>query len=146
MLPGFAPRLSFLLGPAFEVGVDGEAQRFSTDLAFATPDGMRPTPPALLADLARTRNALSLRAYAAAIIPLGRLKVEPGLRYAQYFEQGVTRGAFEPRLTARFLIARALSVDATVGALARAGVGRGIGQGDQQRQRDHGRVPTHRPS
>jgi len=112
---GVAPRLSFLLGPAFEVGVDGEAQRFSTDLAFATPDGMRPTPPALLADLARTRNALSLRAYAAAIIPLGRLKVEPGLRYAQYFEQGVTRGAFEPRLTARFLIARALSVDATVG-------------------------------
>ena len=115
---GVAPRLSFLSGmggATLEFGVDGEAQRFSTDLAFASVNGMRPTPPALLADLARTRNALSLRAFAAAVIPLGRLKLEPGLRYAQYFEQGVTRGAFEPRLTARVLLTRALSVDATVG-------------------------------
>jgi len=118
---GVAPRISFLrtlLGSALEFGVDGEAQRFDTDLNFAAASlaGMTtPTAPALLADLARTRNALSLRAYAAALMPLGRLKLEPGLRYAQYFEQGVTRGAFEPRLTARVAITPALSVNATVG-------------------------------
>ena len=44
--------------------------------------------PALLADLARTRSALSVRAFASAVIPLGRLKLEPGLRYAEYFEAG----------------------------------------------------------
>jgi hypothetical protein len=59
------------------VGVDGEAQRFSTDTAFATRDGMRPTPPALLADLARTAQ----RAVAARVrggdLHSARLKVEP---------------------------------------------------------------------
>ena len=115
------PRLSFLrtlLGSAFEMGVEGEAQHFNTDLNFATGPQFtdaRPGVPALLADLARTRNALSVRAFASAVIPLGRLKVEPGLRYAEYFEQGVTRGAFEPRLAVRLGLTRALSVDATVG-------------------------------
>ena len=47
--------------------------------------------------------------------PYRRLTLEPGLRYAQYFEQGVTRGAFEPRLTVRFAVVPALAIDATVG-------------------------------
>jgi hypothetical protein len=118
---GVSPRISFLrtlLGSAFEMGVEGEAQHFNTDLNFATGPGFtepRPGVPALLADLARTRNASSVRAFASAVIPLGRLKVEPGLRYAEYFEQGVARGAFEPRLAVRLALTRALSVDATVG-------------------------------
>jgi hypothetical protein len=114
-----APRLAFSRplggGVLFELGVDAEAQRFDADETFAAPAGMTAEPPALLADLARSRNALSLRGYVAASIPWRRLSLEPGLRYAQYFEQGVTRGAFEPRLTARLAIVPALTVDATVG-------------------------------
>ncbi len=113
---GVAPRLALsrtLLGAAFEMGVDADAQRFDTDVTFA--GQTLPPPTTLLADLARDRNALSVRAYVAAVIPAGRVKLEPGLRYAQYFEQGVTRGAFEPRLTARLKIVPALSVDATIG-------------------------------
>ena len=119
---GAAPRISFLrtlFGSAFEFGVGGEAQHFNTDLSFAngTPfSGAMPTAaPALLADLARTRTALSLYAFAAAAVPLGRLKLEPGLRYAEYFEQGVARGAVEPRLAVRLQITPRFSVDATVG-------------------------------
>jgi hypothetical protein len=119
---GVAPRISFLRtlwGAAVEAGVDGEAQHFNTDLTFAndTPfSGTMPTAaPALLADLARTRDALSLRAYVSAVMPVGRLKLEPGLRYAEYFEQGVARGAWEPRLAVRFALTPKLSVDATVG-------------------------------
>jgi hypothetical protein len=121
---GVAPRLSFmrnLLGAAVEFGVDAEAQRFNTDLGFATPttttgDGTMPTTaPQLLADLARPRDALSVRAYVAAAVPLGRLKLEPGVRYAEYFEESVARGAFEPRLAARLQLTRGLIVDGTVG-------------------------------
>jgi hypothetical protein len=119
---GVSPRLALsrsILGAAFEMGVDAELQRFDADVTFTTgptlPGAMPNPPPMLLADLARDRNALSVRGYVATAISAGRLKLEPGLRYAQYFEQGVTRGAFEPRLTARLAITRALSVDATVG-------------------------------
>ena len=117
-----APRLAYAhpIGRAqIEVGADAEAQRFDADVTFAmgpTFGGAMPQPPPmLLADLARDRNALSVRGYVAAAIPIMRLSLEPGLRYAQYFEQGVSRGAFEPRLTARLAIVPALSVDATVG-------------------------------
>ena len=87
-----------------EIGVDAEAQRFDTDVDFRRPRRRRDAgaAPTLLADLARTRNALSrARATSPRSMPLGRLTLEPGLRYAQYFEQGVTRGAFEPRLAVR---------------------------------------------
>jgi hypothetical protein len=114
-----APRVALsraLFGKSsMELGVDAEAQHFTTDTTFALPSGTPTAAPALLADLARTRNALSLRAYAAAALPLGRLTLEPGLRYAQYFEQGVTRGAFEPRLAARLAVTRGLSLEGTVG-------------------------------
>ena len=106
-----APRLAYShpIGPAhFEVGADAEAQRFDADVTFDSgmtlPGTMPDPPPMLLADLARDRNALSVRGYAAATIPFKRLSLEPGLRYAQYFEQGVTRGAWEPRLTVRIAI------------------------------------------
>jgi hypothetical protein len=57
-----------------------------------------------------------VRGYAAAAVPVGdHLTLEPGLRYAQYFEEGVTRGAFEPRLTMRVPITRAVTIDATAG-------------------------------
>jgi hypothetical protein len=116
---GVAPRVALsraLFGKSsLELGVDGEAQHFNTDTTFSLPPGAPTSAPALLADLARPRNALSLRAYAAAALALGRLTLEPGLRYAQYFEQGVTRGAFEPRLAARLSVTRALSLEATVG-------------------------------
>ena len=117
-----APRLAYShpIGPAhLEVGTDAEAQRFDADVNFDSgmtlPGTMPQPPPMLLADLARDRNALSVRGYVAATIPFKRLSLEPGLRYAQYFEQGVTRGAWEPRLTVRVAIVPALSVDATVG-------------------------------
>jgi hypothetical protein len=118
---GVSPRLSFLrslFGATLEVGVDAEAQRFNTDLgaAVAAADGMMSTTaPQLLADLARPRDALSVRAYVAATVPLGPLKLEPGFRYAEYFEQGVSRGAPEPRLALRLALTPRLSVDATVG-------------------------------
>ena len=117
-----APRLAYShpIGRAhFEVGADAEAQRFDADVNFDSgmtlPGTMPQPPPMLLADLARDRNALSVRGYVAATIPFKRLSLEPGLRYAQYFEQGVTRGAWEPRLTVRLAIVPALAVDATVG-------------------------------
>ena len=112
-----APRVSLsraLRGASLEIGVDAEAQRFQTDTAFAS-TGMPVPTPELLADLARTRNALSLRGWVSAVVPYRRLTVEPGLRYAQYFEQGVTRGAFEPRLAVRLAVVPALTIDATVG-------------------------------
>ncbi len=112
-----APRVAVsraLRGASLEIGVDAEAQRFETDTTFASV-GMPVPTPELLADLARTRNALSLRGYVSAVVPYRRLTLEPGLRYAQYFEQGVTRGAFEPRLAVRFAVVPALSIDATVG-------------------------------
>ena len=121
---GAAPRIALTTrgtgGAALEFGVDAEAQHFETDTTFAsgTPlGGAAPTAaPALLADLARTRNALTVRGYAAAAVPVGdHLTLEPGLRYAQYFEEGVTRGAFEPRLTMRVPITRAVTIDATAG-------------------------------
>ena len=119
---GAAPRIAFLktgMGSALEIGVDAEAQRFETDTMFATGTplgGSAPSSaPALLADLARTRNALTLRGYATASMPIGRLKLEPGVRYAQYFEEGVSRGAFEPRLTARYAVTPRLTIDATAG-------------------------------
>jgi hypothetical protein len=119
---GVSPRLAYShpIGRAqLEVGADAEAQHFDADVTFATgptlPGAMPMPPPMLLADLARDRNALSVRGYVAAAIPIARLSLEPGLRYAQYFEQGVTRGALEPRLTARLAIMPRLSVDATVG-------------------------------
>ena len=64
---------------------------------------------------ADARRAVRCARSSSAVIPLGRLKLEPGLRYAEYFEQGVARGAFEPRLAVRLALTRALSVDATVG-------------------------------
>ena len=119
---GVSPRLAYWhpLGRAVvEVGADAEAQYFDADVTFNTgptvPGAMPMPPPMLLADLARDRSALSVRGYVSAAIPLARLSLEPGLRYAQYFEQGVSRGAFEPRLTARLAIVPRLSVDATVG-------------------------------
>jgi hypothetical protein len=119
---GAAPRIAFLktaMGSALEVGVDGEAQHFDTDTTFATgtplAGGAPASAPVLLADLARSRNALTLRGYATATLPFSRVTLEPGLRYAQYFEEGVTRGAFEPRLTVRVPITRALRIDATAG-------------------------------
>src|SRR4030095_4470578 len=122
---GAAPRIALTTrgtGAALEIGVDAEAQHFETDTTFASGaplGGAAPTAAAaLLADLARTRNALTVRGYAAAMVPVKDwLTLEPGLRYAQYFAEGVTRGEFEPRLTMRGPIGRAGAVAATAGRL-----------------------------
>ena len=68
-----------------------------------------------LADVALTRRAASAAAYLAGSFQWWRLSLEPGLRYAGYAEQGVTRGMFEPRLTARVAVTDRLSLDGTVG-------------------------------
>ena len=121
---GVAPRLSFLrslLGATVEVGVDAEAQRFNTDLDFAAADAARHDADDRAASCSPTSRGRATRCrcagYVAATMPLGRLKLEPGVRYAEYFEQGVARGAFEPRLAVRLALTPALSVDGTVGAL-----------------------------
>jgi hypothetical protein len=106
------PRIDYLYrfagGNSVEVGADSEVQRFRTDVVM-TPS----TPP--LGDLARSRGALTSGVYASAAVGWGRLSVDPGLRYAFYAEQGVTRGVFEPRLAARFALGPGTSLDATLG-------------------------------
>jgi hypothetical protein len=71
------------------------------------------TPP--LGDLAHTRGALTSGGYAAATLVWKRLALDPGLRYAFYAEQGTTRGALEPRLTARVNLGAGTAVEATAG-------------------------------
>ena len=124
---GLASRLAYShpLGSAvvIEVGTDSEAQRFRTDVGTAVVGALSAPPmpapqPRFFGDLARSRDALSVAGYVAASIAWRRLSLDPGLRYAQYFEQGTTRGSLQPRLAARVGLTRALSVDATVGRFA----------------------------
>jgi hypothetical protein len=107
-----APRLAFAhaVGGAgtIEVGVEGEAQHFHTDVVI-----MPSTPP--LGDLAQPRNAANAAAYATAMLRFGPLGVEPGLRYSAYAEQGTTAGAIEPRLTARLALGGGHALLGTVG-------------------------------
>jgi hypothetical protein len=123
---GLASRVAYSrpLGSAVvvEVGTDSEAQRFRTDIggvAGALSATSTPAPqPQFFGDLARSRDALTAAAYVAASIGWRRLALDPGLRYAHYFEQGTTRGALQPRLAARIGLTQRLSADATVGRFA----------------------------
>ena len=100
-----------------------EAQRFRTDVGAAVGALSRrrcaaPQPPVL-----RRPGALARRADGRGVrrrrrSSWKRLTLDPGIRYAQYFEQGTTRGALQPRLAARVGLTQALSADATVGRFA----------------------------
>jgi len=106
------PRVDYALrlpgGQGLEIGAEGEAQHFRTDVVSTAT-----TPP--LGDLARSRNAVTVGVYANASLSWRRLAVDPGLRYAMYAEEGVTRGVFEPRLAARLALSPGVALDATVG-------------------------------
>jgi hypothetical protein len=123
---GLASRVAYSrpLGSAvvIEVGTDSEAQRFRTDIGGAVgalSSTSTPAPqPQFFGDLARSRDALTAAAYVAASIGWRRLALDPGVRYARYFEQGTTRGALQPRLAARIGLTQRLSADATVGRFA----------------------------
>ena len=119
---GLASRVAYSrpLGSAvvIEVGTDSEAQRFRTDVGAPSATPMPAPQPQFFGDLARSRDALTVAAYAAASIAWKRLALDPGLRYAQYFEQGTTRGSLQPRLAARVGLTERLSADATVGRFA----------------------------
>ena len=121
-----APRLGYVRstdsGASFQLGADAEAQRFGTDVAFAerAPAAGTPTPPngTLLGDLARSRDALSLGAFAALAVKWRALSLEPGIRYSRSVEQGVARGAFQPRLMARLGLGGSLALEAVAGRFA----------------------------
>ena len=124
---GVASRLAYSRpvggGVVVEAGAETEAQRFRTDVTAAVAGGLSPTPmptpqPSFFGDLARPRDALTAAAYLSASASWKRLTLDPGLRYSQYFEQGTTRGALQPRLAVRVGLTERLAADATVGRFA----------------------------
>jgi hypothetical protein len=107
-----APRVAFSRplseAATVDVGTEAQAQHFHTD-AVQSATG----PP--LGDLARTRGALTVAAYAGVTVGWRRVSLEPGLRYSYYAEQGVTRGFLEPRLSVRIPIREGTSLEGTFG-------------------------------
>ena len=107
-----APQVAYLraLSPnaSIDLGVSAEAQRFDTTVVYEPG-----APP--FSDIVRNRSVLSGAVYGAALLDWGRLRAEPGIRYAQYFEQGTARGGVEPRLRTRLRLADQTSIDAGIG-------------------------------
>jgi len=111
------PRLQYLVHLApwldVEIGTTGEWKRFRTAISGDTAQTLGQS------DLARPRTLQVLGAYLSLDwAPFSRLSIVAASRFDEYFEQGVSRGAIQPRLTARLRLTPAASLKASVGQFA----------------------------
>jgi hypothetical protein len=97
-----------------EIGGDAEAQRFRPQSDLSSLGGGLDN--YYQTDLFRNRSALSAGGYLGLTLKAGdRLQVTPGLRYDGYFEEGARDGAWSPRLSIRYRVARETWLKAHVG-------------------------------
>ena len=105
-----APRLSYehALGSFvdLQVGADGEAQSFVTEVPMFQPR---------VSDLGRSRTALTQALFAALAIRVGRLVLAPGVRGDLFVEEGTHRFAAEPRLDVTLPVAEPVTLKLSVG-------------------------------